>query len=160
MLAVAAGLVDRRHDVRFLTGRRFEDRVTGTGTTFIGLPPETDFDDSALDEFFPGRAGLKGPKGIRYDLKEIFMRPGRAQYQTFFMDWPRAADHLVQFTVPEFEYPRSDLPASVHFVGPCVPGWQARGGYGDGGTPRMVGRARRRPPAGPCHPGHCCQSGF
>jgi UDP:flavonoid glycosyltransferase YjiC (YdhE family) len=28
------------------------------------------------------------------------------------------ADAIVQFTVPSFEYPRSDAPASLHFVGP------------------------------------------
>ena len=30
----------------------------------------------------------------------------------------RRADAVVQFTVPSFEYPRSDAPASLHFVGP------------------------------------------
>lgn len=35
-----------------------------------------------------------------------------------FLNWPRRADILIQFGVPEFEYPRSDLPDSVHFVGP------------------------------------------
>lgn len=225
MLAVAAGLVGRGHDVRFLTGRRFEAQVARTGATFLPLPPEADFDDSRLDEAFPGRAGLKGPKGIRFDIQEIFMRPGKAQYQallgacterpaaavlaeslfmgaalllagprsgrpvvincgivplslasrdtapyglgiapmpgtagrmrnralqaltekvvfgpvqkyanqvaydatgsafpTFFMDWPRAADHIAQFTVADFEYPRSDLPENVHFVGPVSQG--------------------------------------
>lgn len=39
-------------------------------------------------------------------------------FSRFFLDWHGAADIVVQFTVPEFEYPRSDLPASVHFVGP------------------------------------------
>ncbi len=34
------------------------------------------------------------------------------------LDWPRHADAIAQFTVPEFEYPRSDAPASLHFVGP------------------------------------------
>lgn len=221
MLSVAAGLVERGHDVRFLTGQRYRDRVEDTGADFVPLPPEADFDDTNLDEAFPGRVGLKGPKGIRFDIKEIFMRPGKAQYEavltalterpadavlaeslfmgaalllseprskrpavvncgivplslassdtapyglgippmagavgrlrnralltltqkivfgpvqkyanavalettgrpfpTFFMDWPRAADCLVQFTVPEFEYPRSGLPGTVHFVGP------------------------------------------
>lgn len=232
MLPVAAGLVARGHDVRFLTGQRYKDDVTKNGATFIPLPTEADFDDRNLDEAFPGRAGLKGPKGIRFDIKEIFMRPGQAQYaavraalkerpadavlaeslfmgaallltdppssrpaivncgivplslaskdtapyglgisptagpvgrlrnrvlQTlteklvfgrvqkyadaialgttgspfpaFFMDWPRTADCLVQFTVPEFEYPRSDLPATVHFVGPVS---QSAKGAADG----------------------------
>ncbi|RAS71435.1 UDP:flavonoid glycosyltransferase YjiC (YdhE family) [Lentzea atacamensis] len=34
------------------------------------------------------------------------------------MDWLRHAEAIVQFTVPEFEYPRSDAPATLHFAGP------------------------------------------
>lgn len=239
LLAVAAGMVEHGHDVRFLTGQRFEEQVVGTGATFVPLPPEADFDDSSLDAAFPGRIGLKGPKGIRFDIQEIFMRPGRAQYEailaaaavrpidvvlaeslfmgaalllaapgasrpavincgivplslasrdtapyglgiapmpgplgrirnramkaltervvfgpvqkyadrvsrevtgspfpTFFMEWPRAADHIAQFTVPEFEYPRSDLPESVHFVGPVSQGGKGTsGGEGASGGP-------------------------
>jgi UDP:flavonoid glycosyltransferase YjiC (YdhE family) len=32
-------------------------------------------------------------------------------------DWPRHAEASVQFTVPEFEYPRSDAPANLRFAG-------------------------------------------
>lgn len=39
-------------------------------------------------------------------------------FASFFMDWPRHADVLVQFGVSEFDYPRTDLPDNVHFVGP------------------------------------------
>ena len=34
------------------------------------------------------------------------------------LDWPRHAEAIVQLTVPEFEYPRSDAPETLHFVGP------------------------------------------
>ncbi len=34
------------------------------------------------------------------------------------VDWGGRADAIVQFTVPAFEYPRSDAPATLHFVGP------------------------------------------
>lgn len=34
------------------------------------------------------------------------------------LDWMRHADAIAQFTVPSFEYPRSDAPANLHFVGP------------------------------------------
>jgi UDP:flavonoid glycosyltransferase YjiC (YdhE family) len=34
------------------------------------------------------------------------------------LDWPRHAEAIAQFTVPEFEYPRSDAPTTLHFVGP------------------------------------------
>jgi MGT family glycosyltransferase len=46
-------------------------------------------------------------------------------FPTFFMDWPRAADHIAQFGVRDFEYPRSDLPETVHFVGPVSQGGAA-----------------------------------
>lgn len=49
----------------------------------------------------------------------------------FVLDWAGRADAYVQFTVPEFEYPRSDLPQTVRFAGPLpapasaqpVPAW-------------------------------------
>jgi UDP:flavonoid glycosyltransferase YjiC (YdhE family) len=34
------------------------------------------------------------------------------------LDWNRHADAILPFTVPSFEYPRSDAPGTVHFVGP------------------------------------------
>lgn len=36
----------------------------------------------------------------------------------FLLDWPVYTDCYAQFTVPGFEYPRSDLPSNVRFVGP------------------------------------------
>ena len=34
------------------------------------------------------------------------------------LDWSGRADAVVQFTVPAFEYPRSDAPTTLHFAGP------------------------------------------
>ena len=34
------------------------------------------------------------------------------------LDWSRRAEAIAQFTVAEFEYPRSDAPDTLHFVGP------------------------------------------
>jgi MGT family glycosyltransferase len=34
------------------------------------------------------------------------------------VNWLSWADAVLQFTVPSFEYPRSDAPASLHFIGP------------------------------------------
>jgi MGT family glycosyltransferase len=33
-------------------------------------------------------------------------------------DWGRRADAIVQFSVPSFEYPRSDVPTNLHYIGP------------------------------------------
>jgi MGT family glycosyltransferase len=35
-----------------------------------------------------------------------------------FMDWGRHAEGIAQFTVPSFEYPMSDAPSNLHFIGP------------------------------------------
>ena len=221
LLAVARFLVERGHRVRFLTGARYRDAVTATGATYLPLPAEADYDDTDMDAAFPGRVGLKGPAGIRYDVATIFLRPAPAQLRAidaalaaepadailaeglfigvtfllsrprdarpavislgvlplgltsvdtapfglgiaplrgpigrirnallrlvaekvvfgplqaqfermvhettgntitnFFMNSAALADAVVQFTVASFEYPRRDLPATVHFVGP------------------------------------------
>ncbi|MFC9333864.1 glycosyltransferase [Arthrobacter sp. NPDC057009] len=38
----------------------------------------------------------------------------------FFLDWARNADLYAQFTVEEFEYPRSDAPDTLRFFGPMA----------------------------------------
>ena len=222
LLGVAESLVARGDRVRFLTGARFAGVVEATGAEYLPLPAEADFDDRQdLRELFPERTGLKGAKSIAFDVENVFVRPGRAQYEavmaahaaqpadvvladpaligaalllghrigtrphvvvcgvvpltlasrdtapygmgltplrgpvgrlrnavlsavaarTVFpgaervadqvhrqvhgsplsfpvLDWPRHADAIVQFTVPEFEYPRSDAPAALSFAGP------------------------------------------
>ena len=222
LLTVAESLVARGDRVRFLTGARFAGVVEGTGAEYLPLPAEADFDDRQdLRELFPERTGLKGVKSLAFDVENVFVRPGLAQYEavmaahaaqpvdvvladpalvgaalllghpigarpqvvvcgvvplpissrdtapygmgltplrgplgrlrngvlsavaarTVFpgaehladqvhrqvhgtplpfpvLDWPRHADAIVQFTVPEFEYPRSDAPATLSFAGP------------------------------------------
>lgn len=200
LLAVTRTLVAADHEVRFLTGQRYRDAVEGAGARFLPLPDAADYDDQSMDAAFPGRVGLTGPAGIRYDLIEIFLRPMRAQAAAlrgaltaptdlivtesmftgilsllvkprserppivnlgivplglkpmpglvgrlregistfvaekiifasvqefadeqllsltgrrmpgFFLNWPSLADAIVQFTAPEVEYQRSDLP--------------------------------------------------
>ncbi len=46
--------------------------------------------------------------------QELFGR----SYGRPIMDWIPRADAIAQFTIREFEYPRSDAPAQLHFVGP------------------------------------------
>ncbi|MFF2054008.1 glycosyltransferase [Leifsonia sp. NPDC058194] len=220
LLAVSRALVERGHDVFFLTGARYAGRAADTGATVLPLPADADYDDTDMDAAFPGRVGLTGPAGIRYDMRAIFLRPSPVQLAAmdaaidrhgidvvlaeslflgaalltarpsaarppvlnlgivplglksrdtapfglgvppkagaagrvrnalltlvaekavfapvqkeavriaraagtpldgFILDWPSHADGVVQFTVPEFEYPRRDAAVPVHFVGP------------------------------------------
>jgi UDP:flavonoid glycosyltransferase YjiC (YdhE family) len=57
-----------------------------------------------------------GPNQRR--LNRTLRDMGLPNLPAFFLDWPRLADRLLQLGVPGFEYPRSDLPAQVRFVGP------------------------------------------
>jgi MGT family glycosyltransferase len=79
LLAVAEAMVAAGDRVRFLTGARYRDDVASTGAEFLPLPAEADYDDRDMDAAFPGRRGLKGPRGIRYDMIEIFLKPVPAQ---------------------------------------------------------------------------------
>jgi len=221
LLAITRHLVDRGHDVRFLTGARYRPAVEALGATWLPLPGAADFDDTDIDGAFPGRVGLRGVKSAQWDLRNIFLEPAPAQLAaideaianapvdivlteslffgamlllgrppaqrppvgilgivplplasrdtapyglgipprpgalgrlrnrvltlsterfvfgdlhraaerlleqsgglpltTHVMNYQSAADAIVQFTVPEFEYPRDDVRVPVHFVGP------------------------------------------
>jgi MGT family glycosyltransferase len=220
LLQIARHLVDRGDRVRFLTSVRYADRVRSSGAEFLALPADADVDLDDADGAFPDRVGLKGPAAIRFDMLNLFVRPGAAQLAAlraaiadadtdailteplflgaallqrrpraerppivalgifplgvksrdtapfglgvpplagpggrirnamltvmaerfvfgavqrqadalsrrevgrplggFLLDWPSRADAVVQFTVRGFEYPRSDLPETVHFAG-------------------------------------------
>jgi UDP:flavonoid glycosyltransferase YjiC (YdhE family) len=85
-----------------------------------------------------GLLPLRGPVGrVRNRLlstlatRTIFPRAQRAAEQINrdlhgvppafpVMDWARHAEAIVQFTVPEFEYPRSDAPPTLRFAGPIT----------------------------------------
>lgn len=79
LLAVARYLHEGGHSVRFLSGARFRESIEATGAEFLPLPADADFDDRDLDASFPGRVGLKGPAGIRFDVSNIFLRPAMSQ---------------------------------------------------------------------------------
>jgi UDP:flavonoid glycosyltransferase YjiC (YdhE family) len=70
---------------------------------------------------------------LRFVVQRLLLRPstrhcdrvleavGSPPLPVFFMDAPGLADRYLQPTVPSFEYPRSDMPDSVRFVGPVLP---------------------------------------
>lgn len=58
---------------------------------------------------------------IRRELDLTLNAAGRRRSPVFITDWPVLADRVLQLTVPEFEYPRRDLPDTVLFTGPVLP---------------------------------------
>lgn len=119
MLNVASGFVERGDHVRFITGRKFADRVTAIGARFVPLPEEADFDDASMFDQFPERAKLKGTKAIAFDIEQIFARPAAAQYHTLtaaLSDHPTdavLADPLFLGAAFLLEHQRQSRPAVV-----------------------------------------------
>lgn len=56
--------------------------------------------------------------GVQRQAEKIILDATGKKLDGFFMTGASRADAIVQFTVPGFEYDRSDLPDTVHFVGP------------------------------------------
>ncbi len=53
---------------------------------------------------------------------QVRARLGLPPLDSYFMDWgAQIADRYLVPSVPQFEYPRSDLPENVEFVGPFLP---------------------------------------
>lgn len=55
---------------------------------------------------------------LQRDAARIARETTGYELTTPAMNYPALADAVVQFSVPEFEYPRTDLSTPVHFVGP------------------------------------------
>ena len=59
-------------------------------------------------------------RGSQRRFDRALRSAGSRRAPVFISDWPRLADGVVQLSVQEFEYPRSDLPPTVEFVGPVL----------------------------------------
>lgn len=57
-------------------------------------------------------------RGIQSDVDAASRQLSGVPLPGYAIDWPRWADLYAQFSVASFEYPRSDAPESLRFVGP------------------------------------------
>ena len=119
LLSIAKGFAQRGDDVRFITGRKFADKVIATGASFIALPEEADFDDASLFDQFPQRAELRGTKAIAFDVEHVFARPSTAQYRALMAALAAKpaevvlADPLFLGAAFLLEHQRRDRPAVI-----------------------------------------------
>jgi MGT family glycosyltransferase len=77
--------------------------------------------------------------------EQVRARLGLPPLSSYFMDWgAEIATRYLCPSVPEFEYPRRDLPATVEFVGPFLPGgiddWTPPAWWDDVLAARAAGR--------------------
>ena len=93
-LEIARALVERGHEVRFYTGKKFRAKVEATGAGFAPMTHAHDYDDSDYDAAFPGRAKLQGINQIKFDFKHLFIEPGPDQAEdvrALLREWPADA---------------------------------------------------------------------
>lgn len=89
-----------------------------TAPPMTGLPPRSDLLGRTRNRVLNRIVAHGIFRGLQREADAAARRHTGASLPVFLTDWPRAADAYVQFSVPGFEYPRSDAPRSLTFVGP------------------------------------------
>ena len=73
MIQIAGDLVAAGHEVTFIGGERFADRVARAGARLRPLTGKAAYDDRRLNEHFPGRLALPpGPAMLAWDISHVF----------------------------------------------------------------------------------------
>jgi MGT family glycosyltransferase len=70
---IARRLVERGHEVVWITGRQFQTKVEAAGATFRPCPKELDPEGMDVYEFRPGLKARKGLRQVRYWIKHVFL---------------------------------------------------------------------------------------
>ena len=149
-LPLAVKLVERGHEVRWYTGRRFQARIEAAGAQYLPMQAGHDISERDVSEVYPERAKLKGIRQLRYDLKHIFvgealnvLRDLQAITATYPADVTLAdfsqlgALWLAELGGPPFAaYGVSIVPANSRDTAPLGPGLAP--------SATIVGRARNR----------------
>lgn len=73
-MPIVRSLLQRGHEVRWYTGRKFQSRIETLGAGFEPFRSAYDYDDHDYDAAFPGRGKLKGLSQIKFDFTNIFMK--------------------------------------------------------------------------------------
>ncbi|HCB50639.1 MAG: hypothetical protein AMJ56_21825 [Anaerolineae bacterium SG8_19] len=72
-LAIAQELIERDHQVAWITGRAFQNKIEDTGAQFIPLPAEIDASVVDAYDLYPELKKLKGFAQFKYYLKHVFL---------------------------------------------------------------------------------------
>ena len=92
-----------------------------TAPAGLGLPPSTSaigrLRNRTLNQLSQKVLLRQSQKAANYQLDRLNSR----ELPTFLLDSGVLADRLIVPTVPEFDYPRTDLPANVRYVGAVHP---------------------------------------
>jgi len=109
-IPIARKLVERRHEVRWITGRIYEDRIKAIGAQFHPLPKEIDPEGKEVYDIFPQLNDLKGFAQIKWYIKHVFLDSAPLQIESIdavLADYP--ADVLVGDSVTCGVYYKSEM---------------------------------------------------
>jgi UDP:flavonoid glycosyltransferase YjiC (YdhE family) len=149
-LLIARKLVERNHQLVWITGCRYQEEVESTGARFYPLPEEIDPKGMEIYEFYPELKRLKGLAQIKWWIKHVFLDGALREIEALnavLAHFP--ADVLVGDTVTLGPYFRSEMggpPSACLSVLPkCTPSCDTAP-YGMGLLPGtgMLARTRNR----------------
>ncbi|MBN2128689.1 MAG: hypothetical protein JW741_04305 [Sedimentisphaerales bacterium] len=80
---IARKLVERGHEIVWIAGRRFKEKVEATGARFHALPEERDPNGMEVYDFHPELKKLKGLAQIKWWLKHVFLDGCFAEIEVF-----------------------------------------------------------------------------
>ena len=125
-LPIARKLVERGHEVVWITGREYKTKVEAAGARFHPLPKESDPDGMDIYDFHPELRRRKGLSQIRWWVKHVFLDACPREIEAIdavLADFP--ADVLVGDTVTGSLYLRSEMrgppSAEISVLPLCLP---------------------------------------
>jgi MGT family glycosyltransferase len=150
VMQIARKLIEREHEVVWITGRRYQDKVEATGARFHPFPPESDPGMMEIYEFFPEYGKLKGLAQTKYMFKHMCLDgcpPMLETIDTVLTGFP--ADVLVGDPVVWAPYFKSEMggpPSAMIFLTPLALPSRDTAPYGLGILPgkNLITRARDR----------------
>ena len=74
-IPIARKLVERGHEVAWITGKKYREKVESTGARFHPLPKEIDPGEMEYYDFYPEVKELKGLAQIKWYLKHVDLDP-------------------------------------------------------------------------------------
>jgi UDP:flavonoid glycosyltransferase YjiC (YdhE family) len=89
VLAVAAALVTRGHDVRLYTGRAFSASAERIGARFVPWRQAPDFDEHDLPATFPRLLGKRGIAQLLVNMEDLFINTAAGQVADLEAEWAR-----------------------------------------------------------------------
>ena len=108
-MPIVRKLVERGHEVVWLTGRKYKGSIESIGARFHPLPEKTDSSMTDMYVFHPGLKDLTGLAQVRYYIKHIFLdacEPETEVLDTIIANFP--ADVLIGDTITFFTYFKSE----------------------------------------------------